>query len=116
MKVIKLTGEDEKRIERLDPQGSTEHLKWTYRMQAVHDMVVHSPHNREELPATVHLVAEHDWHVFFLYLPALDDPSSSWVAVRRGDHVIQSKLPPGYELIAWYGWGGNGWLAEAQRA
>jgi len=94
-------------------------LKYTKEMQKVHQKIKNSLLNKESFQPKAELILEAEGFSFFLYIPVCvagwTPPHDSYRAVREGDQVIQNALPEGYKLVAWYGWGGNGWLAQTKK-
>jgi len=94
-------------------------LKHTEEMKKVYIRVKESTLNHDSFEPKAELVVEAEGFSFFLYIPVCvagwTPPHDAYKAVREGDQIIQSALPKGYELVAWYGWGGNGWLAQTKK-
>lgn len=93
-------------------------LRWTPEMEEVKEKIANSPLNVETW-GDIRKVLEHKGYAFFLYTPTsvagCRAKYSAWRAVEEGDHIIESALPEGYDLVAWHGWGGCGWIAQAKR-
>jgi len=94
---------------------ANEKLKWTEEMKICRSEIANSPLNKETLDDEVKKVLEYNRYTFFINIPicvAGGSKYSSWQAIRKGDDLIQEALPKGYKLVAWYGWGGSGWIAQ----
>lgn len=99
--------------------GKDNSIKWTPEMEEVRNRLIHSPFNKETWNDEVNKALEHKGHSFFLNIPVCvagwDSEHSAWKAVDQGDILIQEALPKNYRLIAWYGWGGSGWVAQTKK-
>ena len=96
-----------------------EKLKWTKEMETIKKQILLSPLNKETWNDKVKKVLEYKGYTFFLNIPPCvagwDSEHSAWNAIDKGDSIIESALPKGYKLVAWYGWGGSGWLAQTKK-
>ena len=95
-------------------------LVWTEEMRKVHSTIVNSPLNEEQhdlKPKAVKVLSSGGYS-FFLYLPICvagwSAPADSYRVLEEGEHLIENELPSGSELVAWYGWGGSGWIAQVK--
>ncbi|MCK4697285.1 MAG: hypothetical protein KAT53_03145 [Dehalococcoidia bacterium] len=95
-------------------------LFWTEEMRKVHSTIVNSPLNEEQhdLKPKAVKVLSFGGYSFFLYLPICvagwSAPADSYRVIKEGEHLIENELPSGSELVAWYGWGGSGWIAQVR--
>lgn len=98
---------------------SCKKLKWTKEMEEIKERIKGSLLNKETWNDEVKKVLEYKGFTFFLNIPICvaggGTGHDAYKAVDKGDSVIQSILPKGYKLVAWYGWGGIGWLAQTKK-
>ncbi len=94
-------------------------LKWTKEMEKVRSQLINSEKNKETWNDDVKKILDYKGFTFFLNIPVCvagwSSEFSSYKVLTYSDELIQEILPRGYKLIAWYGWGGNGWVAQTKK-
>ena len=95
-------------------------LVFTDEMKRVHSKIMRDPLNKEQLttePKAIKIL-DFEGFSFFLYLPVCvagwSASADSYRVIREGEHLIENELPYDSELVAWYGWGGSGWIAQVK--
>ena len=99
---------------------STEYLRWTDEMEKIKQSLINSKENHETFSDDIREIAKFKEFIFFVNIPVCVAGSSTTLDSYE---MINTKSEPmikyfdklGYALVAWYGWGGSGWLAQTKQ-
>ncbi|KKN19168.1 hypothetical protein LCGC14_0948540 [marine sediment metagenome] len=103
-------------------------LKWTKVMDEAKERLKHARNNNKDYVDNIKLAVskggntiEQAGHFFLFNIPICvagsNTPLNSYEIVGDdGEEKLKKAIKEkGYRLIAWYGWGGCGWLAQVRK-